>query len=212
MNKEAIASWQQWWESGNIGLMFDPQISTHLLTPFYPLTCLFNHFTSFLQRITAVSHTCGDLPAWWFQVPFWQEKVTYYCSSILSVINPMGSSLGWTNRWRDIRAKCWVDYSPDKGKGAFHFTTWRMSPGSQLPSSHSARIKAQSLYYTKEWMLFQICEGPSREQIITTEYSFVVICLRGEGDFLVSQLSQVWKQQEKSGSVHSFCRTALEMS
>lgn len=160
MNKEAIASWQQWWESGNIGLMFDPHISTHLLTPVYPLTCLFNHFT-FLQRITAVSHTCADPPAWWFQAPFWQEEVTGSSSSILSVINPMGSTLGWTSRWREIRAKGWVGDSPDKGKGAFHFTRWRTSPGSQSSSSHSAWRKAQSLYYTKEWMLLWIGERPS---------------------------------------------------
>lgn len=45
MNKGAVALWQQRWENGNTGVD-DPPTNLHSrLTPFCPLTCLFNCFT-----------------------------------------------------------------------------------------------------------------------------------------------------------------------
>lgn len=82
-----VGKWKHWrW-------CFTHKSPLMYLFSFYPLTCLFNHFTSFLQRITAVSHTCSDLPAPWCQVPLWQE-VTYHSSSILAVLNHMVLSWG----------------------------------------------------------------------------------------------------------------------
>lgn len=96
-------------------LAVHPQISTHLLTPFYPLTCLFSHFTSFLRRITAVSHM-----RWPSCLAILSTPLTKGGHLLLLIHRFSSKSYGvfpwlWTNRWMESRVKGWTNHCQDEG-------------------------------------------------------------------------------------------------
>lgn len=117
-------------------LAVHPQISTHLLTPFYPLTCLFSHFASFLRRITAVSHTRRPSCLAILSTPLTKG------GHLLLLIHRFSSkSYGafpwvWTTRRMESRAKGWTGHCQDEGSLQLPRHHWKDKsriPGGQLP-------------------------------------------------------------------------------